>query len=96
MCGNAADVSSEAIRDMLELQLERTVLKGRRAFTIMSIKVDNKEEDQVAIMTPDGDLRFQVGDTWYAKDFARTYQDLVASSKNWMGGDTIILNNLPY
>ncbi len=81
---------------MLELQLERTILKGRRAFTIISIKVDGKKVDQTSIMGTDGDLRLAEGDTYYAKDFARTYQDLVASSRNWSGRDAITMDNLPY
>lgn len=81
---------------MLEMKLERTILKGRRAYTIKSIKVDGKEVEQVKIITLDGDLRFEAEDTWYAKDFARTFQDLVASSKDWSGRDTITMDNLPY
>lgn len=81
---------------MLELQLERTILKGRRAFTIMGIKVDGKKVDETSIMSPDGDLRLTEGDTYYAKDFARMYQDLVASSRNWSGRDAITMDNLPY
>jgi len=81
---------------MLELQLERTILKGRRAFTILSIKEDGKRVDQSVIMSEDGDLRLTTGDTYYAKDFARIYQDLVASSRNWSGKDAITMDNLPY
>lgn len=81
---------------MLELQLERTVLKGRRAFTITSIKVDGKKVDQTSIMAPDGDLRLTEGDTYYARDFTRVYQDLVESSRNWSGRDAITMDNLPY
>ena len=81
---------------MLDMQLERTILKGRRAFTITSLKVDGKFVDETVVMSPDGDLRLTTGDTYYAKDFARVYQDLVASSRNWSGKDAITMDNLPY
>lgn len=81
---------------MLELQLDRTILKGRRAFTIRSIKVDGKKVEQTSIISLDGDLRLVEGDTYYAKDFARMYQDLVASSRIWSGRDAITMDNLPY
>jgi len=81
---------------MLEMQLERTIMKGRRAFTITSLKVDGKPVDESVIISPDGDLRLTMGDTYYAKDFARVYQDLVASSRVWSGKDAITMDNLPY
>lgn len=80
---------------MLSIKLKRTIHQGRRAYRIKALKVDGKPKNKATARTPDGDVRFEVGDIWFVKDYLRLLEGIL-SYVDWVNYDEISMDNLPY